>query len=851
MTAKPRLKPPVLPADHTVSADHAVPADVLPADRVLPLLLVLFVGSGCAALIYEIVWFQLLSLVIGSSAVSLGVLLGTFMGGMCLGSLLLPRFISPRRHPLRVYALLELGIGAIGIAVLLGMPAIGRLYATLGGHGPAAIALRAVIAAICLLPPTLLMGATLPAVARRVEATPRGIAWLGFFYGGNIAGAVLGCLVAGFYLLRIYDMAVATYVAAAINLAVALVALALAGRNRHTAADSKSHTERLPQPPSAPRAWTPYLAIALSGCAALGAEVVWTRLLSLLLGGTVYTFSIILAVFLVGLGIGSSAGAFISRTKANPRLALGYCQLLLTAAIAWTAWLLARSLPYWPIDPYLARSPWDSLQLDLVRCAWAILPAAILWGASFPLALASVAASGQDTGRLVGGVYAANTIGAIVGALAFSIVLIGQIGTQDSQRLLILCSTTAALLVLVPALWPQGSPHAPREGPISRSEMPTMLALITLAGILLSAFFVWSLPPVSRDLIAYGRNTPLERGKAEFIYVGEGMNASVAVTDLASGARNFHVSGKIEASSEPQDMRLQRMLGHLPALIHPEPKSVLVVGCGAGVTAGSFVAYPSVERIVICEIEPLIPRVVARHFGLENHDVVGDKMLERGLVEIVYDDARHYILTTDEKFDIITSDPINPWVKGAATLYTQEYFDLCKQRLAPGGVITQWVPLYESNAAAVKSELATFLQVFPEATVWSNDVDGRGYDVVLLARSDPAPIDIAKLQQRLDRNDHTLAALSLGNVGFGSALDVLATYAAQADDLKRWLTDAQINRDRNLRLQYLAGLGANEHSEGSILLEMLANRKFPDGLFVVSAENLPILKRRLGFSKPE
>jgi spermidine synthase len=838
-----------------------------PGNRLLPLVTVLFIGSGCAALIYEIVWFQMLSLVIGSSAVSLGVLLGTFMGGMCLGSLLLPRWISPQHHPLRVYAWLELGIGVIGVAVLLGMPAIEQLYAAVGGHGPSAIAMRGVIAAICLLPPTLLMGATLPAVARWVEATPSGIAWLGFFYGGNLAGAVLGCLVAGFYLLRVYDMAIATYVAAAVNLAVALLALAIATRTPIVATNASADLEdtRRSPPESAPSAWTAYLAIALSGCAALGAEVIWTRQLSLLLGGTVYTFSIILAIFLVGLGIGSSAGALLSRTAVRPRTSLGFCQLLLTVAITWTAWQLARSLPYWPINPYLTRNSWDALQLDLVRVAWSILPAALLWGASFPLALASVAAPGQDPGRLVGGVYAANTIGAIVGALAFSIVLVGQLGTQDSQRLLILCSTTAALLVLVPALW-QSSRHAPRDEPVAnhratdglisrsrpaervpRATMPVALGI--LAGVLLAALLVWSLPPVSRELIAHGRNTPLEVGNGQFIYVGEGMNSSVAVTELASGVRNFHVSGKIEASSEPQDMRLQRMLGHLPALVHPEPKSVLVVGCGAGVTAGSFMAYPSVKRIVICEIEPLIPRVVARHFGLENHNVVGDKALDSGLVEVIYDDARHYILTTDEKFDIITSDPINPWVKGAATLYTEEYFNLCKRRLAPGGVITQWVPLYESNAPAVKSELATFLRVFPGATVWSNDYQGQGYDVVLLGSSEPTRIDIARLHQRLERLDHTLVAYSLGDVGFSSALDLLATYAAQADDLKTWLADAQINRDRNLRLQYLAGLGANEHSEGAILAAMKAERKFPEKLFAVSAENLPILKRRIGFGE--
>ena len=181
--------------------------------RFLPVLLVLFVGSGCAALIYEVVWLQLLQLVIGSTAVSLGVLLGTFMGGMCLGSLLLPRLVSARRHPLRVYALLELGIGAIGLAVLFGMPHVEQVYTRYAGHGMPGILLRGAVAGVCLLPPTLLMGATLPAIARWVETDPEGVSWLGFFYGGNIAGAVFGCLLAGFYLLRVHDMATATYVA--------------------------------------------------------------------------------------------------------------------------------------------------------------------------------------------------------------------------------------------------------------------------------------------------------------------------------------------------------------------------------------------------------------------------------------------------------------------------------------------------------------------------------------------------------------------------------------------------------------------------------------------------------------
>src|SRR5437773_4914095 len=201
----------------------------------LPALILLFIGSGCAALIYEIGWFQLLQLVIGSSSISLGILLGTFMGGMCLGSLLLPRIVPLREHPLRVYAFLELGIGACGVLILAGMPLVGGAYTAWAGTGIASIITRAIAAGVCLVPPTMLMGATLPAISRWVKATPDGIAWLGFFYGGNIAGGVAGSLIAGFYLLRVYDVATATYVAVFINGLVAAIALLLARQTLYEA----------------------------------------------------------------------------------------------------------------------------------------------------------------------------------------------------------------------------------------------------------------------------------------------------------------------------------------------------------------------------------------------------------------------------------------------------------------------------------------------------------------------------------------------------------------------------------------------------------------------------------------
>ncbi|HEX5397487.1 MAG TPA: SAM-dependent methyltransferase [Verrucomicrobiae bacterium] len=834
-------------------------AETSPASRrILPLLLILFIGSGCAALIYEVVWLQLLQLVIGLTSVSLGVLLGTYMGGMCLGSLLLPRFISTRRHPLRVYAVLELGIGIIGIAVLFGMQPISHLYTIAGGNTFAGILLRAVIAAVCLLPPTLLMGATLPAISRWVETTPRGVSWMGFFYGGNITGAVLGCLLAGFYLLRIHDSVTATFVAAAINVTVALLALLLSSVAPFNVDDkgqtSEIRGQRLEAGLRAAGSGAVYVTIALSGLTALGAEVVWTRLLSLMLGATTYTFSIILAVFLIGLGIGSSAGSFLSRTARNPRFQLGVCQLLLAGTVAWAAYMIASSLPHWPVNVSLAQ-PFYLFQLDMAMCLWTILPAAILWGASFPLALAAVAARGQDPGRLVGGVYAANTVGAILGALGFSLLVVPLGGTQTGQRLLILLPVLSAFVVLLP-LFSRTAATDDR----SKAFASGFAGAGTLIGALgLALLLARSVAVIPWGVIAYGRWMPTYgdhlkpgiRPEAEVpqggggsdmycCYMGEGLNGSVVVSLTSDGIRSFHSAGKVQASNEPQDMRLQRMLGHLSALAVPEPKSVLVVACGAGVTAGSFVPYPGIKRIVICDIEPLVPDHVAPMFKAENYDVVHDPR-----VEIVHDDGRHFIRTTKEKFDIITSDPIDPWVKGCAALNTVEYYDMCKAHLNPGGVVSLWIPLYESNTETIKSVLATFFTAFPNGIFWSNDINGEGYDAVLFGQVEPTHIDVDELQARLDRPEYARVKQSLDDVGFHSAADLLATYAGRAADLHEWMRDAQINTDRNLRLQYLAGMALNNYQGREILSGITKYYRFPDDLFLGSDETRQALKDQL------
>ncbi|HEY3042389.1 MAG TPA: fused MFS/spermidine synthase [Vicinamibacterales bacterium] len=781
----------------------------------MPLLLILFIGSGCAALIYEIVWFQLLQLVIGSSVVSLGVLLGTFMGGMCLGSLLLPRMVSSRHHPLRVYAMLEFGIGIIGLLILWGMPLIGGIYTAWAGPGVAGLFVRGLVAAICLLPPTLLMGATLPAVARWVETTPQGVSWLGFFYGGNIVGAVIGSLTAGFYLLRVYDTAVATYVAVALNVIVAGVGFGIS-RNVPAGTTERVTTDARP----APGAWAVYVAIGISGMTALAAEVIWTRILSLLFGATVYTFSLILAVFLVGLGIGSSLGAAIGRGLKRPRVALGICQVLLCAAIAWTAYVTTQSLPFWPINPSLAITAWFTMQLDLVLCLWAVLPAAILWGASFPLALASVASPGQDPARLVGGVYAANTVGAIIGSLAASFVLVAWIGSQHAQQVLIVASLVSALLVLA---W----------GVLDQETMSNTAQWVTTGGLVVAGavavLLARTVPDVPGVLIAYGRYTATRNGQDKIIYKDEGMTASVAVSQMPNGVLNYHNAGKIQASSQPEDMRLQRMLGHLTTLLPEHATRVVVIGCGAGVTAGAVSIDPAVEYETIAEIEPLVPRVVSTYFAEHNFDVVRNPK-----VHIQIDDGRHYVATLRGKFDALTSDPLDPWVKGAAMLYTREFFEDVKAHLNPGGVVTLFVQLYESNTDAVKSEIGTFFEAFPNGMVFGNTNNGVGYDLVLFGQVEPTTINLDAIEARLKQPEYAKVAQSLREIGFNSAVDLFSTYAGSASDLKPWLKDAPINRDRNLRLQYLAGLGLNLYQSGPIYAEMLTYRTPPQNLFVGS-----------------
>jgi spermidine synthase len=418
-------------------------------------------------------------------------------------------------------------------------------------------------------------------------------------------------------------------------------------------------------------------------------------------------------------------------------------------------------------------------------------------------------------------------------------VLVGTFGSQVAQQVLVGVAAISGLLVLVP----EGGTGS-QAG--LRLRWAVVLVIVVCGGAVALARLV---PPLPGLLVAYGRYSATWVGINQIVYVGEGVTAAVAVSRTPEGVLNYHNAGKVQASSEPQDMKLQRMLGHITTLVPEHPTKVLVIGCGAGVTAGAVSIDPLVKDQTIAEIEPLVPRVVSTHFAEHNFDVVRNPK-----VRIHLDDARHYLLTTNEKFDAITSDPLDPWVKGAATLYTREFFDVVKDHLNPDGVVTLFVQLYESNEAAVKSEIATFLEAFPNGAVFANTINGQGYDLVLFGQLGTKPINVDAIQARLDRPENEPIRRSLQQIGINSATQLFGTYAGSRADLAGWLKDAQINTDRNLRLQYLAGLGFNLYQSAAIYRNMIAQSRYPDHLFAGSQETLDRLRseisRTLGQSRP-
>jgi spermidine synthase len=395
------------------------------------------------------------------------------------------------------------------------------------------------------------------------------------------------------------------------------------------------------------------------------------------------------------------------------------------------------------------------------------------------------------------------------------------IGTHQTQRVLLCAAAVSGIAVLLPYV---------------RASKSMGLAAGLAAAVIGAAWLSSSISPVPGELIAYGRRMAINSGRSEVLYTVEGRNSSVAITRWNDGATEIDVNGHVEATTEAYDMKLQRMVGHLPAILNPKAKSVLGIGFGAGVSAGTFTRYPNIEHITICEIEPVIPPTSTKYFGQQNY-----RVYENPKTRVVFDDARHYLMTTTDKFDIIASDPLDVFAKGTAAIYSLEYFESVKRHLNPGGMFTLYVPLYESDVRTVKSELATFFAAFPHSTIWANTINGQGYDMVFMGHLDPPKIDVDAIMANLQLPESAPVVQSLREIGVGNLNDLLSTYAGRNSDLGKWCEGAELNTDADLRLQYLGGWGINSTLENVIYRQMLGFRQLPNDLFFGAGERVDSL----------
>ena len=567
--------------------------------RFMPALLLLFVGSGCAALIYEIVWFQLLQLVIGSSAISLGVLLGTFMGGMCLGSLLLPRLVGADQHPLRVYAYLELGIGALGLLILFGHAgALGSAYTSLGTTGVVGLLLRGVAAAICLLPPTLLMGATLPAIARWVKSTPEGHVLARILLRRQHRRRRARLPARRLLPAARHDMAIATYVAVALNVVVA-GDRAGAGRprpvyepDRPRGSEAARPETKGPEGPSSAGAWAIYIAIG-----ALGIDRARLR--------SAVDAHAVAALRRHDLHVLADPRRLPVRSRHRQQHRLGDRRPRRHVPGSRSAGARCCSAPRWRGRPTCSPSRcrtgrsirrsidqpgiWFTFQLDFVRALWAMLPARDPVGRELP---AGARVGRCRVARIRRGWSAASTrpTRSARSPAPSAAACCSRSGSALSARSssMIIVSAISALLVLDAALVESDSKKRRMQ------VAGTLLLAAAMAGAVLLARTGQRRARRSSSPTA-ATPPPASAKRTSSTWARDGTRRS-RCRALSNGVLNYHNAGKVQASSEPQDMRLQRMLGHLTTLIPKDPKNALVIGCGAGVTAGAVSIDPAVTE---------------------------------------------------------------------------------------------------------------------------------------------------------------------------------------------------------------------------------------------------------------
>lgn len=760
-----------------------------------PRLLALSVGacfflSGAAGLVYEVAWVRVLGLFLGHTTNATTVVLAAFMAGLALGAILFGRIIDRRGRPLLVYALLEAGIGLYALALPSLLARAEPLLVRL--QNPASAAPAAGVLAILfllLLVPTTLMGGTLPVLSRlRVREVHGAAGKIGDLYALNTVGAVAGVVAAGFVLLPAIGVRATVALAAAVNALVAGTAIALdraAGEEAATPRGEDRLTARAAARPLRLAAAVAALGLALSGAASMVYEIAWTRALAMVVGSSTYAFSTMLATFLVGLALGSFLFARLRGGReaglaffAGLEVAIGFSTLLLIPAFSALPELCLRLFQRFP------PSHASALAVEFLLSFLVMIVPTVLIGAMFPCAVQACVRRLGDLGRDVGRLYAANTVGAIGGVAAAGLLLVPLLGVRGSIVLASGVNVLVGTAVLAFARWSLRPLILPVPFALALALLPGWNPAVMASGIpVYVQRFLRTGSPVNH-LFA-------EIASKQVLYYRDGVNATVSV-ERTDTMTTLKVNGKADASNGI-DMLTQLMLGHLPAFLHAGPQRALVIGLGSGVTVAAMSRHPIAE-IDVVELEPAVVEA-SSFFSRENRSVLRDPR-----VRVTIADGRAFLRASPRRYDVISSEPSNPWMAGVANLFSLEFYRLCRERLAPGGVMAQWIHGYSLFPDDLRMVVATFRQVFPHATLWRTH---RG-DYILIAMDRPLEIDYRVLRARYDASPAIGEDLAV--IGWDSPLALLTLFLLDEEGVARFAGDAPWNSDDLPILEFSAPL---------------------------------------------
>jgi spermidine synthase len=784
----------------------------------LGLLCACFFLSGATGLVYEVVWLRLLGLVFGHTVYAITTVLAAFMAGLGLGSYLFGRRAARFADPVRVYGALEIGIGiycALLPALLWLVSSVyPHLYRLLSVSYTAFGFVQFLLVAALLLIPTTLMGGTLPILTQAVVRGDRGIGQtVGLLYAVNTFGAVIGVAAAGYFLLPAVGNRVAIGVAAAGNVAVGVLAIWYSRALRippdeAAPAPIRSKPGKVPAPTSVRLI---ALGLGVSGAVSMVYEVAWTRGLALVIGSSTYAFSAMLVAFLVGIAGGAALYSWL--WGAHRASATGFALIQVGIGLTSALVLLAFDrLPEAFLSILGSASARRLEMVQLVVSAGSLLAPTLLIGASFPCALSACASTPERAGEETGRLYAVNTLGAIVGTVLAGFVLVPAIGIHTAVKAGIVANLAVA--IALSALGPR---------PITALRWATLDVALVVAGIVI---FIpgWDLQVMSSGPAIHAVNY-LRQARAEsmssvlrtkeVLFYQDGASATVSVT---RSGRNLalRVNGKPDASTDMLDMQTQLMIGHLPLLLHRDPKSVLMVGLGSGVTAGAVARHP-IERLEVVEIEPAVV-AASSFFARENRDVLKDPK-----VRLLLADARNFFLTTPERYDVIISEPSNPWIGGIASLFTREAFQLARSRLQPGGVMAQWLQSYSLLPEDLKMIVRTFQSVFPNTSIWHVGP----VDYVLIGTAEDTPIDLARVKARYAANEALRVDFARSGVIYWPGM--LGFFILGGDDVGRFADGAALNTDDRLRLEFTAprGLYLDTSAENFSILRSFRTADLP------------------------